>query len=83
MIAAVAGDVDDLDDSPVLQLAQAVADVGAGDAQSVANFLRVERFFGGEEQGVDLRDGAVDAPLLPHLAPMEDEVLEEGSEVFH
>ncbi|CKR97821.1 Uncharacterised protein [Mycobacterium tuberculosis] len=28
----------------------------------------------GEEQRVDLRDGAVDAPHGPHFAPVEDEL---------
>ncbi len=35
------------------------------------------------EQGVDLCDGAIDAPASTHLAPVEDELLFDWREFFH
>ncbi len=83
VVAAVAHDVGDFDDLPVLQFAETGADVGAGDAEEVADVLGVEGFFGEEEEGVDLRHGAIDAPAGPHFAPMEDEFLGDGGEGAH
>ena len=65
----------DPDDAPALQLAQAGADVGARHAERRGDLLGVERLRREEQQRVDLRHRAVDAPPRAHLAPVEDELL--------
>jgi hypothetical protein len=60
---------------PVLQFLEAVADVGPGDSQGFGNFVRSHRFTSQIEQGMDLRDGAVDPPLGAHLAPVKNKSL--------
>jgi hypothetical protein len=75
VVAPVALHMDHLHDAPVLELLEAVAHVGAGDAERLADLLGVERLRGDEEQGMDLGDGAVDPPADAHLAPVEDEPL--------
>src|SRR5712691_11077342 len=75
VITAVAQNVDDADDAPSLELAQAVADIGAGHGERFGAFLGVEGPRGKEQQGMDLSDGAVDAPAGAHFAPVEDELL--------
>ena len=75
VVAPIAQDVGDPDDAPALQLAQAVADVRAGDAERRGDVLGVQRPVGQEQQRVDLGDRAVDAPARAHLPPVEDELL--------
>ena len=83
VVAAVAGEVDDLDDTPVLEFAETVADVGAGDPEGVADVFGVAWGFAEIEEGVDLGHGAVDAPAGAHFAPVEDEFLGGGGERVH
>jgi hypothetical protein len=52
--------VDHFHDVPVLELLQAVADVRPGDAEGLADVLRVERLGCDEEERMDLGNGAVD-----------------------
>ena len=57
VIASIAQNVDDADDTPVLQFVEAVADVGAGDAKVVAAIFSAgsERGKGTEEHGFGRR----------------------------
>jgi hypothetical protein len=80
VVASVAGEVDDFDDAPVLEFAETVADVGAGDPEGVADVFGVTWGFAEIEEGVDLGHGAVDAPAGTHFAPVEDELLGGGRE---
>jgi len=83
VIASIAQNVDDADDTPVLQFVEAVADVGAGDAKGSGDFLGRQRTGGKEQKSMDLGDGAIDAPARSHFAPMEDELLGDRREFFH
>src|SRR6266581_1021162 len=83
VIAAVAQNVDDANNAPSLELAEAVADVGAGHGERFGDFLGVEGPRGKEQQGMDLSNGAVDAPAGAHFAPVEDELLRDGGEGRH
>src|SRR2546426_3706822 len=83
VIAAVAQNVDDANNAPSLELAQAVADVGACHGERFGDFLGVEGPRGKEQQGMDLSDGAVDAPAGAHFAPVEDELLRDGGKGGH
>src|SRR6202162_5839443 len=78
MIATVAQHVHDTDDAPALKFAEAGADVGTSDGEGDGNLIGGQRVRRDEEQGVDLGDGAVDAPAGAHFAPMEDEFLGGG-----
>ena len=78
MIAPVARKVRNLDEVPVLQLAQAGADVRARHLQHRGDLLRVHRPAEVEQQRVHLRDGAADAPARAHLAPVQDETRPQG-----
>ena len=73
MVAAVAEYVHDLCEAPVLQFAQAGADIGARHIQRFCNVVGGERLAQHEEQRVNLCDGAVDAPARAHFAPVQDE----------
>src|SRR5882724_13696268 len=73
MIAAIADDVNDSDDAPVLELMQAGADIRTGYAERFDDLVRGQRLLGEEEKSVNLGDGAIDPPAGPHFAPMEDE----------
>ncbi len=79
MVAAIAEDVDDADDAPALQFAEAGADVGAGDGQGGGDFVGGQRARGNEQQRVELRDGAVESPAGAHFAPVQDEFLRDRS----
>ena len=57
----------------VLQFAQAGGDVGAGDVEGGRDLFRVHRPAGEEQQRMDLRHRAIDAPARAHLAPVQDE----------
>src|SRR5450432_2110686 len=73
VVAPVAAQVDQADQAPALQLAQAVADVGARDLQVLDDLVGMHRSPGDVEQGMNLRHGTVDAPAGPHLAPVQNE----------
>ena len=74
-IATVADDVDTANDAPGDQLAEARRDVRPAHVEELADLFRVERRGGDEEQGVHLGHRPIDAPGLPHLSPMKDELL--------
>src|ERR1051326_9048766 len=50
MVAAIAEDVDYADDAPILQFAQACADVGAGDAEGFRELIGGAGVFGGAQK---------------------------------
>src|ERR1041384_7862894 len=75
MVAAVSENVDHADDSPSLQLAQAGADIGAGDRESLGDLLGVERLLRNKKERMDLGHGAIDSPTRAHFAPVQDEFL--------
>src|SRR5688572_1106135 len=83
MIAAIAQDVNDADDAPVLEFPQTGAGVGPGNTKRLGNLIGGQRFFGEEEQRVDLRDGPVETPTGAHFSPMEDKLLRDWSQVCH
>jgi hypothetical protein len=83
MVAFVAQDMDHFDNAPALQFLQAGADVGPRHAQGFHDVIGVQGFWGYEEQGMDLRDRAVDAPTGAHFAPMEDELLLNWRQSIH
>src|SRR6266496_392596 len=83
MIAPVTENMNDAHNAPVLQFVEAIADVGASDAESGGDLLRRHWPRGKEKEGVDLGDGAIDPPARPHFAPMEDELLRHRRERFH
>ena len=80
MIAAVAEDRHPADQIPGQQLLDGVGDVGPRHAERLGDILRGHRRLGEIKQAVDLADGAVDAPLVPHVAPVQDEPLDRGGE---
>ena len=80
MIAAVAQDRHAPDQVPGQQFLDRVGDVGARHAERVGDVLGGHRRLGEIEQAVDLADRAVDAPLVAHVAPMQDEALDGGGE---
>ena len=49
--------------------------------ERLGDLVGVQRAGGGVEQGVDLADGAVDAPAAAHLAEVGHELAAEGREV--
>src|SRR5206468_2082861 len=73
VIPTIARQVDQADEAPTLELAQAVAHVRSRDVELLDDLLGVHRSPGDEEQRVDLRHRAVHAPARAHLAPVEDE----------
>ena len=75
MVAAIAQHMDQVDDAPALQFAQAGADVGARHGQGGGNFVGRKRLGRKKEQGVDLGNGAVDTPFGAHFAPVKDKFL--------
>ncbi len=83
VIAAISHNMDDSDDPPILEFTQARARVGTSHSERLGDLVGGEGFFRKKEQGVDLRDGAVNAPARPHLSPMEDEFLGDGGKVCH
>jgi hypothetical protein len=55
------------------------ADVRARDGERVGDGIGGERVAGQmQEEGVDLRDGPIEAPARSHLPPVEDELLLDG-----
>src|ERR1044072_8924341 len=83
MVAPIAQNVNNPDDSPALKLAQAGADVGPGDGKGEGDLLRIERFGGDVQQSVDLSHRPVDPPARAHLAPVENELLHDGRKRDH
>ena len=73
MVAPVARQVGQADQIPALQFTQAGAHIGACHPQRVGNLLGVHGPALDVQQGVDLGDGAVDAPAGAHFAPMQNE----------
>jgi hypothetical protein len=82
MLPPVAEHGDAAHDAPALQLTQASADVGTRDGKGPRDFLRRDGPVRKEQQGVDLRDRAINAPAGTHFSPMEDELLGGGGERF-
>ena len=62
--------------APALQFLEAVAHVGAGHGKGLGDFLGMQRAVDQEQQRVDLRHRAVDAPAGAHLAPVQDVFLD-------
>src|SRR5688572_10322716 len=83
MVPFVVEDMDQLYDAPALQLLQARADIRSRHPKSVRDFLGVQRFGRNIKQGMDLGDGAIDAPSRPHFAPMEHELLFDWRQFVH
>ncbi len=83
VIAPVAHDVDDLNDSPILQFAQAVADVRARDPERFGNVFCRQGLLGEIQERMDLGHGSIDPPFRPHFPPVEDELLVDGIEGGH
>ena len=75
MIAPVAEDMNNANDSPALQFMKTIADVGAGDCEGGGNLLRRQWAWRKKKEGMDLGDGAIDPPARSHFAPMENELL--------
>jgi hypothetical protein len=75
MVAPVALDMNPADDPVALQLLEPGRDVGAGEAELVDDLVGGEGTVRQIEQSMHLRDRAVDAPIGPHLPPVEDEGL--------
>ena len=80
MIAAVAEDRHPPDQVPGQQFLDRIGDVGARHAERLGDVVGGHRGLGEIEQAVDLADRAVDAPLVPHIAPVQDEPLDRGRE---
>jgi hypothetical protein len=83
MVPAIAEDMNDPNDSPVLQIPEAGADIRTGDAQGIYDLVRGERLFGKEKEGMDLGNGAIDSPAGAHFPPVEDEFLGNERQVLH
>jgi len=64
-----------LNDAPVHQVAQVHACVAATDVQAVDDLVHAMGPAGDQEQRVNLRHRAVDAPGGAHPAPFEDELI--------
>ena len=77
--------VQQLHQPPGLQFLEAHAHVRARKAQRLGHVVGVDGAWREVNEGVDLTDGAVDAPAAAHLAEMADETLHERAEyvVFH
>jgi len=67
--------------APGLQLLQAHAHVGARKLQRLGDLVGIECPRRNEQQGVDLADGAVDAPTAAHFTEVGDELAVEGRKV--
>src|SRR5207249_11370783 len=75
MIPLVPHHMHQFDDSPTLKLLNAVADIRAGNGQSLCDLLSIQRLGRDIQKSVNLSDGAVDAPTRAHFPPVEDELL--------
>jgi len=83
MVALIAHNMDEPDNAPALELAQAVADIGPRDAERLRNGLGVQGRRGKVKERMNLRDRAVDAPARAHLAPMQDKLLPNWAKLSH
>jgi hypothetical protein len=69
------------DQLPVQQFLDRIGHVAARHAQLVRNIFRRQRTFGQEQQGLDLRHRAVDAPLPAQIAPAQHEGFDRRGEL--
>src|SRR5436190_18277371 len=83
MVPAVAQDMNHFNNPPVLQLPEAGADIRAGDRQRPGNLFGMEWLSRKIKQRMNLRYRAVDSPAGAHLAPMENELLLDGTQIDH
>src|SRR5204862_5132521 len=83
VIAPIAQDMNDFYDAPVLEFPKAGAGIRTGDTQRLGDLIRRQRLLGKDEEGVNLRDGPVDAPTGAHFSPVQNELLGDGIEVSH
>ena len=83
VLATIAENVHRADYAPGFKLADGGAYVGAGDAEGLSDFFCGKRFGGKIKEGVDLGDGAVDAPASAHLTPVKDVLFLESSQFCH
>src|SRR5579862_3939836 len=67
VVAAVADAGVDLDEVPVLELLETGADVGSGNGEGFGDFFSGEGFGREVEKGMDMGDGAIDAPVENEL----------------
>jgi hypothetical protein len=74
MIAPVTQHGHAVDQFPRQQFLEAVRDIGAGHAELGGDVFGGQRPFGKEQQRLDLRDRAVDAPLRAHVTPAQHEL---------
>src|SRR3546814_20104589 len=63
MVAPVAEQGDAIDQPPAKQFLDRIGNVRAREAEHFGDLLGMERKVGNEEQSMDLRDRAIDAPL--------------------
>ena len=80
MIAAVAEDRHAPDQVPGQQFLDRIGDVGARHAERLGDVVGGHRRLGEIQQAMDLADRAVDAPLVAHVAPVQDEPFDGGGE---
>jgi hypothetical protein len=66
---------------PGAQLLEPHADVGARKIERGGDFVGIERALADEQQGINLADGAVDAPAAAHFAKVQHEALGEFREL--
>jgi hypothetical protein len=75
MLPPVSREVLKANQPPGLKLLQPHGDIGTREAKRLRDFIGRERPGGQEQQGIDLPDGAVDAPPAAHFAKMQNEGL--------
>src|SRR3546814_7640486 len=78
MVAPVAEQGDAIDQPPAKQFLDRIGNVRAREAEHFGDLLGMERTVGNEEQSMDLRDRAIDAPLPAEIAPVENELGRRG-----
>ena len=83
MIPSIIKNMDKFHDAPTLKFFEAVTDVGAGDVEGGGDFVGRTRAGRDIEQGMNLRDGAVDAPAGAHFSPVQDEFLFDPTQFIH
>src|SRR3546814_11876134 len=71
-------DLDAIDQPPAKQFLDRIGNVRAREAEHFGDLLGMERTVGNEEQSMDLRDRAIDAPLPAEIAPVENELGRRG-----
>src|SRR3546814_20542634 len=78
MVAPVAEQGDAIDQPPAKQFLDRIGNVRAREAEHFGDLLGMERTVGNEEQSMDLRDRAIDAPLPAAIAPVQNELGRRG-----